>query len=105
MLSHEDAPFKVQEVGPPDDLSSTVDDSGIVEFRGTCPVCKADAGPLVLPTVRPGTIAKGLPWKRDKGAVPVRRRMECRCAGTHPNTLEEEGCGAWWTVRIPVAGR
>ncbi|MGW5352008.1 hypothetical protein ACWERV_16045 [Streptomyces sp. NPDC004031] len=101
MPDHEDTDFREQEVAPPGDLAWHTDAAGILVATGTCPVCHS-ATAFPLPTVVPGTVAKGLPWPRAQQQAPAERTMDCGCPRTHPrNTDEFPGCGAWWTVRVP----
>lgn len=98
--AHGDVPYKEQKVDPPADLGWHAD-AGALVFTGTCPTCRG-WNEFLLVNLTPGTVAKGLPWRRKTSEDEDRqRRMACACPVTHPDADELPGCGAWWTVRIP----
>jgi hypothetical protein len=101
MPGHDDTPYREQEVPPPGDLRWHTDPAGILVATAACPVCRGVTA-LPLLTVVPGTVAKGLPWRRNRQEAPVERTMDCQCPYAHPQNADEfPGCGAWWPVRVP----
>ncbi|QFQ99633.1 hypothetical protein F9278_29680 [Streptomyces phaeolivaceus] len=101
---HDDVAYKEQEVQPPPDIDSRTDAAGHLVFTGTCPVCHG-WNEYTLVDVRPGTIPKGLPWRRKATGQDLERQMDCSCPITHPGNDDEfSGCGAWWPVLIPAQG-
>ncbi|WP_333771342.1 hypothetical protein [Streptomyces sp. IBSBF 2435] len=105
MPDHDDTvAYREQQVAPPGDLRSHTDGAGFLVFTGTCPVCHA-RNSFSLVDVVPGTVSKGLPWRRSQDDGPGEWTMDCRCPITHPSNVDEfSGCGAWWTVRLPPQG-
>ncbi|MFJ3146237.1 hypothetical protein ACIPJM_27800 [Streptomyces halstedii] len=101
-MPHNDTAYQERMVSPPIDLRSFTDAAGTLVFAGTCPVCLA-ANEFVLVDVSPGVVTKRLPWRRPPSA-PTERRMDCECRVTHPEALEQLGCGAFWMVRPSAEG-
>jgi hypothetical protein len=104
MPAHDDVAFKEQKVAPPPDLTSGTNAAGHLVFTGTCPVCHGWSE-YTLVDVRPGTVPKGLPWRKKADDEDRERQMDCDCALTHPGNFDEySGCGAWWPVQVPAEG-
>lgn len=79
---------------------------GTLLLRGPCPRCRAVIEVPVVDRVLRDSRSITLPWTGRRRQEDHVEPMICLCVDSHPGRPDGRiGCGAYWTLLIPGAGK